>query len=262
MDFQRASRSGYGGGFGGFPGPPPRDLVVLLAVVFATYAMQFFAALALVPALLRLTPAVFAGFVWQVATYPFAGWGAPSLWFLLELLVLYWFGGEVFWRLGRRRFWRLVMVSTVGAGLAAVLVEGLAWLAAGGLSPAAFQIMQGQRMLITIMIAAFATMFGEATVLLFFVLPVKARWFLWIEVAFAFIAYLGSKDLAGFVGICGAVWLTWLQLQPGGPQVGLKRLRLDLKRRIVEWRLGRLRRKRKFDVIDGGGGPDRDRWIN
>lgn len=260
MVYQRASRGGYGGGFGGLPGPPPRDLVVLLVVVFATYAMQFFNGLALVPALLRLTPAVFGGFLWQVVTYPFAGWGAPSVWFLLELLVLYWFGNDVFWRLGRRRFWRLLLVSAVAAGLAAVLVQGLAWLATGVVVPSAFGIMQGQRMLLTILIAAFATMFGEATILLLFVLPMKARWFLWVEVAFGFIAYLGSKDLAGFVGICVAVWVTWLQLQPGGPQVGWRRLRLDLKRRLLEWRLGRLRRKRRFDVIDGGNG--RDRWIN
>lgn len=260
--FQRASSSGFGGGVSGIPGPPPRDLVILLVVVFVTYSMQFFGGLRLVPALLHLTPAVLGGFVWQVATYPFAGFGAPSFWFLLELLVLYWFGVEVFWRLGRRRFWRLLVTSAVVAGLAAVLVQGLAWLATGGVPSSAFTIMQGQRMLLAVVIAAFATMVGEATILLFFVLPVKARWFLWIEVALAFIAYLGSKDLAGFAGVCVAVWVTWLQLQPGGPGSGFRRLQLDLRRRIVEWRLRRLRRRRRFDVIDGGDGRDRDRWVH
>jgi hypothetical protein len=47
----------------------------------------------------RLTPAVLRGFVWQLVSYPFVGTGGPSIWFLLELLVLFWFGRDVFWRL-------------------------------------------------------------------------------------------------------------------------------------------------------------------
>jgi hypothetical protein len=125
-------------------------------------------------------------------------------------------------------------------------------------------------MLLAIVIAAFATVFGDATIMLFFVLPVRARWFLWIEVLFAFVAFLGSggarvgvaKDLAGFIAICTAVGLTYMLLSPGGPMRTLRTLRKRLEAMWIEWRLKQLRSKRRFDVIDGKGGSDPDRWIH
>jgi hypothetical protein len=77
--------------------------------------------------------------------------------------------------------------------------------------------MQGQRTLLAFAIAAFATLNRHATILLFFVLPIQARWFLWLEVLFAFIAFLATKDLAGFVGICVVVGGTYALLSAGGP---------------------------------------------
>jgi hypothetical protein len=113
--------------------------------------------------------------------------------------------------------------------------------------------MQGHRMLITILVAAFATLYGEATILLFFVLPVKARWFLWFEILAAFVfGLLPYKDLAGFLGVCAAVLLTFASLQPRGPGRALHDWRKRLERWILERRLSRLRRRRRFDVIDGG----------
>ena len=68
-------RRPYGGGaqFGRpqWPGGRPTpDVTLLVAVLFGTYALQFFEATAIVPALLRLTPALWrAGFLWQLVTY-------------------------------------------------------------------------------------------------------------------------------------------------------------------------------------------------
>jgi hypothetical protein len=78
------------GGFGGSGLPVPKDLIGILVALFVTFSLQFFEGAAIIPALLRLTPAVFRGFVWQVVTYPAIGWGASGLWFLLELLILFW----------------------------------------------------------------------------------------------------------------------------------------------------------------------------
>lgn len=242
-------------GFGGFAGsgaPPPTDLLLLLGVVFVSFSMQFFESTALVPALLRLTPAVLDGFVWQLVSYPFVGAGGASIWFLLELLVLFWFGRDVFWRLGRRRFWRLILVTAAVAAVVAVATHAL-MLLAGGVSAAPFLTMQGHRMLITILIAAFATLYGEATILLFFVLPVKARWFLWFEILAAFVfGLLPHKDLAGFLGVCTAVLVVWTSLRSGGLKRGLHDGRKRLERWILERRLARLRRRRPFEVVDGG----------
>jgi len=242
--------------FGGFSGsglPVPKDIVGILVALFVTFSMQFFEGMAVVPALLRLTPAVFKGFVWQIFTYPFIGWGTNGLWFLVELLILFWFGRDVFWRLGRQRFWPLLARAAIGAALVAVVVQLVQSLAgAGATGIAAFQLMQGQRILLAVVIAAFATLWGDATILLFFVLPVKARWFLWLEVLFAFIGFLESKDFAGFCGISVAVFLTYTGLKMGGAGGVLRNWRKRAEAFILQKRLDRLKKKRKFDVIDGG----------
>ncbi len=251
--------------------PAPTDLIVLLAVLFVTYSLEFFASTAIIPGLLRLTPQVWrAGFLWQLATYPFSGFGrAPSVWILLELLILYWFGRDVFYQLGRRRFWQTVLTSAVVAALVAVIVEVLAELAAGTPSIALpFELMQGQRLLLTITIAAFATLNRDATILLFFVLPIRARWFLWLEVLFGFIAFLGTKDLAGFAGIVTAVGVTYASLVAGGPRRMLREWWRRFQRRRLQAELDRRRRKSKLEVLDGGRGggpadePRRGPWVN
>jgi len=154
------------------------------------------------------------------------------------------------------------MVTAVSAAVVA-LVTHLLMVLAGGPSPAPFITMQGHRMLITILIAAFATLYGQATILLFFVLPVKARWFLWLEVLFAFVfGLLAYKDLAGFLGVCTAVFLTYSLLMPGGPRTVLHNWRKRAEQRIIEQRLARMRRKRQFHVIDGDGPDDKDEYIH
>lgn len=239
------------GGFGGSGGKPPRDLIALLAVVFLTYTLQFFAGTAVIPALLRLSPAVWReGWLWQLVTYAFAGSGGASVWFLLELLVLYFFARDVRAQLRRSRFWRLLLAGAGGAALVAVAVQVLAT-SLLDLTPGAapFALMQGQRILLVVTIAAFATLNGEAVIYLFFVLPVKARWFLWLGILLAFVAFLGSKDIGGFAGICAGTAITYTMLAPGGPLRRLRTWRLQWQRTRLERKVDRLRRRRNFRVI-------------
>ncbi len=234
---------------GGFS-RPPRDLIFLLAVVFVTYAFQFFASTAWISGLLHLSPAVWQeGFVWQLVTYAFSGYGAASIWFLLELLILYWFGSDVYWQLGRRGFWRLVLAGAGGAAVVAVLVQ-LAAGVGGFATGVPFQLIEGQRVLMVLFIAAFAARNGDAQILLFFVLPIRARWFLAIEVAIGFIAFLGSRDLAGFAGICAATALgAWLAA-PRWTSGAVRELWLRGRRRRLEQRLDRIRRQRNLRLLD------------
>ena len=248
------------GGLGGLGGPPPRDIVVLLAVVFVTFSLQFF-----VPGvvnLLRLTPAVWrAGFVWQLVTYPFAGYGGPSLWFLLELLILFLFARDVFTQLGRRHFWRMIVWGAVAAGVVALLVQAAGSRTPEGLAFIPFPLMQGQRTLMAIIVAAFATMNRRATIYLFFVLPIEARWFLGLEILFAFMGFLQTRDLAGFLGICTAVGITYLYLTRSGMRRGLLRdSRLRLQRWWIERKMNRMRKKSGLRVVPGEGGVKKGPW--
>lgn len=241
--------------FGG-PGaglPPPPDLIALLVVVFVTFSLGFFRPTQVALQFLQLTPLAWqGGFVWQLATYPLIGRGGGFL-FLLELLILFWFGRDVFYRLGRRRFWSTLAAGTLAASVVAVLVHATVFLAGGGF-PEPFVIMQGQHMLLVLLIAAFATLYADATIYLFFVLPVRAKWFLGLEVLFAFMAFLPTRDLPGFLGICAAVATVWLWLQPRGPARAFRELWLRAQKRWMEERMRRLRRKRGFQVLPGDKG--------
>lgn len=251
------SRGPLAGGIGGLGGPVPRDVIVLLAVVFATFSIDILTRGALLP--LRLTSATWAaGWLWQPITYAFTGYGKPNLWILLELLILFWFAKDSFWRLGRKRFWRVLAWAVLAAAVAAIVVDVVSWLLGFPLGRM-YPIMQGQRILLTTVIAAFATLYADATIYLFFVLPIRARWFLWIEILFAFIAFLGTRDLPGFVGICAAVGITYSVLRHGGPGRGLRRAWLRVRQRQLQAKLERERRKRGFKVVRGGeDGP----WLN
>jgi hypothetical protein len=255
---------GFGNLGGTFRGQPPRDVVMLVAVVFATFAMQFFDTTRIIPAVLHLSPLLWqSGFLWQLVTYAFTGFGAPSFWILLEMLILFWFARDVFGRLGRRRFWRLLVTGSAVAALAAAVAELLVETLTGApLTFLPFQLMQGQRMLLVILLVAFANIYGDATIYLFFVLPVPARWMVWLGIAFGFVAFLSTKDFSGLVGICAATAFTWLSLAGRGSGPSLRRLWLQLKQRRLASRLDRLRRQRDLHLVPPPGKPGKGPTIN
>lgn len=252
------------GGLGGPWGAPPRDLLIILVTLFVTFTLQFFDATRIVPELLRLTPLAWRlGFVWQLLTYPFVGYGSPNLWFLLELLILFMFGRDVYAGLGRKHFWRLLSIAAVVAGAVALLVQALQ---GGGAYlpplPAYFPLLQGQRVLLAILVAAFATANRRATIMLFFVLPIEARYFLGLEILFAFVAFLATHDLGGLLGICAAVGLSYLYVRDGGFGRGLRQTRLRVERWWLQRKLDRAKRRRGLRVIKGQGDGARGPWLN
>ncbi len=240
---------GMGGGT-----PPPKDLLLILGVIFFTFTLRFFDGTAILPALLELSPEVWRlGMIWKLGTYAFVGYGAPGLWFLFSLLMIFWFGRDVCRAMSRKQFWTLLAWGVGSASVVAVATDFLMAQATGSGPLTAFSLMQGQRILLTILITAFASLYGHATIMLMFVLPVQAKWFIAIELLFAFMAFLGGqpdKDLPGFLGICAAVGITYSMLSGRGPRRILREWRLRLERTILEARLKRTRRGMR--VVPGG----------
>ena len=120
------SRSGMrqGPGGGGLTGPVPRDLWILLGIVFFTFSLQFFETTAWISNHLRLTPEVWQrGFLWQIVTFEFIGTGAPDLWFMIGLLILFMFGRDLIVRLGAKEFWKFLILASGCGGLIAVVVQ-------------------------------------------------------------------------------------------------------------------------------------------
>lgn len=247
------------GGFGSGGGGLPNDVIALLVIVFATFSAQFFRATAGILILLRLTPEAWRyGFVWQLLTYPFVGSGSPDLWFVVELFVLYLFARDVFYDLGRKTFWRLLVMVGAGAGVVAVAIALLQGLLTGALPPTFAVLLQGQTTLLTILVAAFATLNRRATIYLFFVLPIEARWFLPLELLFAFLGFLSTHDLAGFLGLCSAVGLTYIWLGPRHLKLRPRQLWLRMQERWIRWRLGRMRRRRGLRLVSPDDWPKDD----
>lgn len=243
----------------GFSRGAPRDVLAMLAVVFVTYSMQFFQATEGIVARLRLTPWVWMkGWLWQLVTYPFIGVGDASVWVLLELVFLFFFARDVFSRLGRRGFWRVLLVGSLTGGVVAILVDLLARFL-GEVPASSLVLAQGQHMLFVIIIAAFAVLYRDATIMLMLIVPVQARWFLPIELLVTFIVFLRTHDLAGFLGVCAALGVTWATLRRGGFRGAGREAWLRAQGWWLRQRMGRLRRKRGFRVVEDGR---RDPWLH
>lgn len=220
------------------------------------------------PPYLTITPDVWQrGFLWQLATYPYVeAWG-PSFGFVINVILLFLWGRDVYWGLGRRHFWRLLLTASIGAAVLATLVHMIGVLATGWSPERPFSMLQGWTLL-TILLAAWARAHRGATILFMFILPIEAGWLIALEVLLAFIAFLVTKDLPGFVGICAAIGISWSYIARGG-KIGLgkrdlREYRLRLERWWIQRKLERAKKKRGFRVVQGDRGGDvrKGPWVN
>jgi membrane associated rhomboid family serine protease len=122
------------------------------------------------------------GYLWQLLSFQFMH--ANLMHLLGNCFVIYVFGRATEEALGRRAFWTLYFASGVIGGMIQVLA-GLAMPAAFGgpvlgASAGAFGLT-----------AAFAMLFPDQTILLFFIIPLRARFLLVIEGVVAVLGLLG-----------------------------------------------------------------------
>jgi len=244
-----------GSPFGGLA-PAPPDILFLIAALFVSFSLSAFDSTNIFVLLLQLTPAVWNyGFLWQIVTYPLAA-EFSGFFFLIALFMVYQFGSAPFRRLGRKEFWKVFLLATVAGGVAAVATQLLLQVLQIA-QRADFTLMQGERMTLAIVTALFATLFSSSTILFFFILPIPARALLWIELVIAFVAFLATKDFAGFVGIAVAVGTVYAWITGKGPRRALA----ELERRFQVWRARRryeqLKKKSGMRVV-GKDGP----WVN
>lgn len=157
-----------------------------------------------------------------------------------------------------------MLVFASGAAAIAAVIVGLLthWIGGVAALQGSFVLMQGQGMVLTILIAAFATMNRNATIMLFFVLPIQAKWFIPLEIVFAFLGYLGTRDFAGFIGLCVAVGFTYGALTGWKIDLLLPRLRLRLQQIWLKLRLAWMRRRRGMRVVRDDDPPRKGPWVN
>jgi len=166
------------------------------------------------------------GFIWQFITFQFLHDGMPHL--VLNSLGLYFFGRPLEGLLGRRDFIKLYLFSGVLGGLVQALL---------GLISARFAgPMVGASAGICGLIAAFSVLAPDSQIYVWFVLPIRARYFLPIMLGLTLLFLVTSTDshvahaahLGGILG--GMAYLKWLH-GLGGSLFSSARFRRALPRR-------------------------------
>jgi membrane associated rhomboid family serine protease len=239
-------------------GPPFTGMVRALCIVTAAVFLVTYVPAVLVgsPLLFRtdilgLVPAMVThGAIWQPVTYLFLHGG----WFhiIFNLFALWMFGYDLEQAWGPRRFLTYFFLTGIGGALFNIVLDPGSMIPVIGNSAAVYGIL-----------LAFGMLFPDRPIFLWFVIPVKAKWFVLVMGLIEFWASLTQpggniSHLAHLGGMLfGFFYVRAMRgrrrtIAPG----------LNLRGRFDEWRRARLRRKfesymRKQDEHRGPGG-----WVN
>jgi rhomboid family protein len=184
--------------------------------------------------------------LWQPITYMFIHAGPTHI--LFNMLGIWMFGVELERMWGTEFFLRYYAVTGIGAAITTIVVALLPFTATAqtyttvtvGASGALFGIL-----------LAFALYFPERPILLAFLFPVPAKYFVIIIGA---LSYFSSPGGIAHAAHLGGVIFGYLYLRGG--RGGLT---AEIKYRYLKWKMNRLRRK--FDVYSGGR-SDWDRKVH
>ena len=213
--------------------------------------------------LLGLTPrlTVTRFMLWQPFTYMFLHGGVGHI--LFNMLILWMFGVQLERLWGSRFFLRFYFVAGLGAAIVTVAVSLLPF----SFSAATYAtITIGASGAIYGLLMAFALYYPETPILMFFLFPVPAKYFVMILGAIAFISTPRYGDGVGHITHLGGLLAGYLYLSrlrvASGRRFGFGRLGImaDIKYRYLKWKMGRLRKK--FDVHQGGQDRDWDKKVH
>jgi rhomboid family protein len=194
---------------------------------------------------LGLTPYLVThkGFLWQPFTYLFLH---GNLWHILfNLFALWMFGSDLERLWGSRKFLYYFFLTGVGAAVFDVLLQPSATTTTIGNSGAVYGIL-----------LAFGLLFPDRPIFLWFVIPVKAKWFVLGMGAIEFFLSLSAPGSGiSHIAHVGGMLIGLLYLRGGGFWY---RWQLN----YHEWRRARLRKKFQVYMDKHEQKDDAGRWIN
>lgn len=192
--------------------------------------------------------------VYQLVTYMFlhSPWGFGHI--LFNMFALWMFGADLERTWGTRRFLEYYFLCGIGAGVCVVvgnLLYGTLDTRTIGASGAIYGVL-----------LAFGMLFPDTIVLFSFLFPIKAKYFVMIIGAIAFLSSVGASGggvshvahLGGMV--FGYFYLKSRHLRRRAPGSGLL---AGWRRQWEEWRIQRARRR--FEVYLRKRESDRDPWL-
>ena len=229
-------RQGFARPLGGFGPPLPQTIKVLLAANVAVFVLQhllgqsearywFDTFFGLVP-----SKALAGLHVWQFGTYMFLHGGFNHLFW--NMFSLWMFGSELATLWGRRGFLQYYFTTGIGAGLIYVLLMPLvearsAYIPLVGASGAVFGVLM-----------AYGMLFPDRRLLLWFVIPVKARWLV-VGVGLFELLAIWRTDSVGHLAHLGGLLFGYLYLRGGKTWLdaltrGLRKRRAGQRFRVVK----------------------------
>lgn len=253
------SSSSYGVSSYSFgPGPLSPALKYLIGANVAVFVLQTAVGLFSAAAgsrllwLFGLSPTEVVGDfrIWQLVTYMFLHGGLLHI--LFNMLALWMFGVELEHRWGTQNFLKFYFVVGVGAAVLTVLFSFLPFDIAASLRGS---IVVGASGAIYGLLLAYGMYFPNRQVLLYFLFPIRAKYFVMIMGA---IAFYSSLTDAG--GVANATHLGGLVVAYVYLKSGTMHPLAELKYRYLKWKINRVRKK--FDVYSGGRADDWDRRVH
>ena len=186
----------------------------------------------------------FPFFIWQVATYLFLHGGWAHI--IFNLLALWMFGSDLERLWGPRRFLFYFFFTGIGAGIFNVLLQPNETTATIGNSGAVYGIL-----------LAYGLLFPDRQILIWFVIPIKAKWLVLIM---GVLEFANSLSLPGsnisHIAHLGGMLFGFLYLRGGG-------LPYRWQLRYHEWQRARLRKKFEIYMSDHEKKKDDSKpWIN
>ena len=189
--------------------------------------------------------------VWQPITYMFLHAGIFHI--LFNMLALWMFGVELERMWGSRFFAKYYFVCGIGAAMTTVLLSFV---------PGSF----GQQLYYSLTIGAsgavygillaYALYFPNRPILLYFIFPIPAKYFVAIMGAISFVSSMsGPGGGIAHTTHLGGLVAGYLYLKGGRVH-----LLSEIKYRYLKWRINRMRRK--FDVYSGGRADDVNRRVH
>ena len=194
---------------------------------------------------LSLPPAL-----WQLVTYMFLHDPRGFAHILFNMLALWMFGTDLERSWGTRSFLKYYFLCGVGAGLCVVAAN----LFAGTLGTSTI----GSSGAVYGLLLAFGILYPDRMVLLGFLFPIKAKYFVMIIGAIAFLSSIGASGSGvSHVAHLGGMIFGYIYLKKGRFRVNLFD---SVLRRIQVWRMERA--KRKFQVYMTRQDTKRNRHIH
>jgi membrane associated rhomboid family serine protease len=180
--------------------------------------------------------------VWQLLTHPLIHNPGSPIGFLIDCVVFYFFAGTIEAALGTRGFLMLYAAAALGGAIAGLLFSGLASFSApyAGMLPSLLAL-----------IVVFGLLRPESTILLMFVLPIKAKYISYGTVIVTALTFLAQTNPYGAYHL-GGIGLGWLYFRSPTPWLDANWWRWKY------FEYSQKRRRAKFTVIDGKNNDDDD----